>query len=64
MKVKFSIDGKRVTRKHVLDLVGKDRLNEMVRVAKQAMQEDPLIESDFYLGMNVGMLTIQLDPWN
>lgn len=64
MKVRFSIDGKRVTRKHVLDLVGKDRLNEMLKVAKQTMQEDPLIENDFYLGMNIGMLTIQLDPWN
>lgn len=64
MKMKFSINGKNVSRQKVVSLVGKDRLDRMVKQAKETMREDPLIENDFYLGMSIGMLTIEMDPWN
>lgn len=64
MKMKFSINGKSVTRKHVKELIGEERLARYVADAKETMREDPLIENDFWLGAGIGMLTIQLDPWN
>ena len=64
MKMKFSINGKKVSRQKVVSIVGKERLDSMVKQAKETMREDPLIENDFYLGMSIGMLTIEMDPWN
>ena len=64
MKMKFSIDGKKTTRKAVKAIIGEERLNEMIRISKETMKEDPLIENDFWLGTGTGMLTIELDPWS
>ena len=59
MKTKFYLDGRKITRKAVAELVGKERLLQMVQEAKEAVFEDPLIETDFFIGK--GMLTIQFE---
>lgn len=61
MKMRFSFNGEKTTRKAIKELVGEERLNRMIKEAKESMKEDPLIESDFWIGN--GMLTIELDPW-
>lgn len=62
MKMRFSINGQKVTRAAVKNLVGEKRLKEMIQEVKETMKEDPLIECDFWLG-GTGMLTIEADPW-
>ena len=61
MKLLFKIDGKKTSRKAVKELVGEDRLNRMIKESKETMEQDPLIENDYWIGN--GMLTIQMDPW-
>ena len=63
MKLRFKLDGKKVTRAKIKALVGEERLNKMISESKEAMREDPLIENDFWLGVGAGMLTIEMDPW-
>lgn len=64
MKIRFSIDGRKTTRRKVKELVGEKKLNELIQDAKDTMKEDPLIECDYYLGISIGTLTIQMDPWS
>ena len=54
--MRFELDGKRISRKRAEELVGKERLAEMVKEAKETMKEDPYIENDWWIG--VGLLTI------
>lgn len=58
MKTKFYINGKKTTRKAVKEIIGAERLEEMIRDAKETYREDPLIQNDFFLGSK-GMLTIE-----
>ena len=62
MKFKFFINGQKVTRAAVKNLVGEKRFEEIISEAKETMKEDPLIECDFWLG-GTGMLTVEADPW-
>ena len=57
MKTKFYLDGKKTTRKAVKELVGEERLKEMLAEAKETFLEDPLTQNDFFIGN--GMLTIE-----
>ena len=57
MKTKFYLDGKKTTRKAVKELVGEERMKEMLAEAKETFLEDPLIANDFFIGN--GMLTIE-----
>ena len=64
MKLKFTVNGKKTSRKAVKELIGEERLNNMIKESKETMKEDPLIENDYWLGTGIGMLTIQMDPWD
>ncbi len=59
MKTKFYLNGKKTTRKVIKEQVGEERLARMLKEAKEAFKEDPLIENDFFIGN--GMLTIAFD---
>jgi hypothetical protein len=57
MKTVFYIDGKKVTKKFVKDLIGEQRLKEYISSAEQTYMQDPYIQNDFFLGTM--MLTIE-----
>ena len=57
MRTNFYLNGKKITRKAVKELVGEERLKEMLAEAKEPFLEDPLTQNDFFIGN--GMLTIE-----
>ena len=57
MKTTYYLDGKKTTRKAVKEMIGEERLNRMLKEAKETFMEDPLVENDFFLGRQV--LTIR-----
>lgn len=57
MKTNFYLNGKKTTRKAVKEMVGAERLDQMLKGAKEAFFTDPLEEISYYIGS--GMLTIQ-----
>lgn len=59
MKTKFYLDGKKTTRKAVKEMVGDERLKEMLAEAKETYIEDPFIQNSFFLGR--AMLTIEFE---
>ena len=61
MKMRFKLDGKKITRAKVKELIGEERLKNLIEETKETMREDPLIENDFWIGN--GMHTIDADPW-
>lgn len=57
MKTNFYFNGKIITKKAATEKVGKERLDRMIREAKETFFEDPYIENDWFIGN--GMLTIE-----
>ncbi len=57
MKTKFYLNGKKTTRKAIKELVGNERLAQMLKDAKETFFEDPLTQNSFFIGS--GMLTIE-----
>ena len=57
MRTNFYLNGKKITRKAVKELVGEERLKEMLAEAKETFLEDQLTQNDFFIGN--GMLTIE-----
>ena len=59
MKTKFYLDGKKTTRKAILEQFGTDQLVKMLKEAKEIFISDPLVQNDFFIGN--GMLTITFE---
>jgi hypothetical protein len=59
MKTKFYLDGKKTTRKAILEQLGTDQLVKMLKEAKETFMSDPLVQNDFFIGN--GMLTITFE---
>ena len=57
MTTKFYLDGEKITRKAVKELIGEERLKRIIEEAKETFLEDPLIQNDFFIGR--GMLTVE-----
>ena len=57
MTTKFYLDGEKITRKAVKELIGEERLKRILEEAKKTFLEDPLIQNDFFIGR--GMLTVE-----
>ena len=57
MRTNFYLNGKKITRKAVKELVGEERLKEMLAEAKETFLEAPLTQHDFFLGN--GLLPIE-----
>ena len=58
MKTTFYLDGKKTTKKTLVEKVGKERLDCMMAEAGKGFFADPLEQQSFYLG-SAGMLTIE-----
>ena len=58
MKTVFYIDGKKVTKKAVTDMVGAESLKRYVEESKEGFMNDPYVQQDWFLGSK-GMLTIE-----
>lgn len=58
MKTRFYLDGRKTTKKALVEKIGKERLDRMVGEAKEGFSADPLEQQSFYLG-SAGMLTIE-----
>ena len=58
MKTTLYLDGKKITRKAVKDLVGEEKLKRMLAEAKEDFLEEPGIATDYFLG-RYGMLSIR-----
>ena len=59
MKVTLYLNGKKTTRKHIIELIGESRLERYIRESKREYLEDPLVENDYMVPG--GMLTICFD---
>ena len=57
MTTKFYLDGEKITRKAVKELIGEERLKRILEEAKETFLEDPLVQNDFFIGS--GMLTVE-----
>ncbi len=58
MRTKFYLDGKKATKKALVEKIGKERLDRMTEEAKEGFFVDPLEQQSFYLG-SAGTLTIE-----
>lgn len=59
MKTKFYFNGKKITRKAIQEQIGAERMDRILREAKETFMEDPLIQNDFFIGS--GMLTVTFE---
>ena len=59
MKTTFYLNGKKTTRKALIEMLGADRLKRYIEEAKEAFFENPLTENSFWIGS--GMLTIEFN---
>lgn len=59
MKTTFYLNGKKITRKALTELIGAERLKRYIEEAKDAFFEDPLTQNSFWLGKD--MLTIEFN---
>lgn len=57
MKLVLYLNGKKVTKKYIIEKIGKTRLDAMIKESKETFMQDPYIRNDYYLG-SLGMLTI------
>ena len=58
MKTVFYINGKKVTKKAVTEMVGAEPLKEYIKEAKERFMEDPYEQQSWFLGSK-GMLTVE-----
>lgn len=59
MKTRFYLDGKKITKKAVKEMLGEERFNRILNEAKEVFREDPLVQNDFFIGN--GMLSIEFE---
>lgn len=60
MRTIFYLNEKKISKRKLEDMLGKERLKRMLDEAKETFREDPLIQNSFFLGSN-DMLTIEFD---
>ena len=59
MKTMLYLNGKKTTRKHMIELIGESRFERYIRESKREFLEDPLVENDYMVPG--GMLTIRFE---
>lgn len=60
MRTIFYLNEKKISKRKLEDMLGKERMKRMLDEAKETFREDPLIQNSFFLGSN-GTLTIEFD---
>ena len=58
MRAIFYLNGKKVSRKSMIEMVGEERLKRYIEEAQEAFFEDPLAQNSFWLG-GQNMMTIE-----
>ena len=58
MKTVFYIDGKKVSKKTVTEMVGTKLTKRYIKQAKEGFMDDPYEQQSYFLGSD-GMLTIE-----
>ncbi|MCC8075294.1 MAG: hypothetical protein LIO95_05015 [Clostridiales bacterium] len=58
MRTNYYLNGKKITKKKLTEMLGADRVKRITDCAKEGFREDPNEELDFFLGTK-GMLNIQ-----
>ena len=58
MKTRFYLNDKKITKKAATELVGAERLKEMIKEAKRGFMIDPLTHQSWFIGRN-GCLSIE-----
>lgn len=59
MKMRFYLDGKKITKKAVKEMLGEECFSRILNEAKEVFREDPLVQNDFFIGN--GMLSIDFE---
>lgn len=59
MKMRFYLDGKKITKKAVKEMLGEEHFSRILNEAKEVFREDPLVQNDFFIGN--GMLSIDFE---
>ena len=57
MKTIYRLDGKKISKKALTEMMGTERIKKMTNEAWETMMEDPYICNDFFIGN--GMLNIE-----
>ena len=60
MKTTFYLNGKKTTKKFIINLIGTERLKQYIEDAKETFFEDPLTQNSFWIGGR-DMLTIEFN---
>lgn len=60
MKTKFYLDGKKVSKKSLVEMFGKEAIDRRIKEAKETFWIDPNIENSWFMGY-AGMLTIYFE---
>ena len=58
MKTIFRLNGRKITRKAVIEMTGREYFDRLMKTAGETFREDPEISNDFSLGSK-GMLNIE-----
>lgn len=60
MKTKFYLDGKKVSKKSLVEMFGKESIDRRIKEAKETFRMDPNIENSWFMG-SAGMLTVYFE---
>ena len=59
MKTSFYLNGKKISKKQVIEKVGEERLKRMLKQAKEEFKNDPYVDNSWFVGN--GMLSIEFN---
>lgn len=52
----YLLDGKKISKKELIELIGKDKVEKLTEKAWEMFMEDPYIQNDYFISK--GILTI------
>lgn len=58
-RMKFYLNNKKITKKALVEMLGKERLDRLIAEAKQLYMEDPYIDNSVFIGN--GLLKIEFE---
>lgn len=60
MKTVFRLNGKKVTKKSLIEKFGKERVDKWIEESKETFMEDTLIANDWWIG-NGNVVTVSFE---
>jgi len=58
MKTVYRLQGKKVTKKSLIEMFGAERIKRITKEAMETFKEDPYIANDFFMGSK-GLLNVE-----